>query len=228
MKLHFLLSVTLMLLFKSAAWSQGMYRAGILPQINMNMPLNKQWRLNTRLESRQFFSEGRFGNMFKAAYRYGLTDIALVASRSTGVNSSAGAGYLIRFEDRVMVHRFIQQYSHVKAYDLFRLGQRISTDQTIRSNEPVEFRLRYRISLERALNGKEVDPEEFYCRLNNEYLLSLQGGVSDLESRLLPALGYAVNDNNKFEAGLDYRLGDFVSGASDNQLWLLLSWYVNI
>jgi hypothetical protein len=135
---------------------------------------------------------------------------------------------MIRFRDNEVVHRFIQQYSVVKKYNLFRLGHRISTDQTIRNNNPPQVRLRYRIGVEKALNGKDVDPKEFYFKLNNEYLFAIEGRETDFELRLIPAFGYALSDNNKFEFGIDYRLNEFISGASRNQFWLYLGWFISM
>ena len=119
-------------------------------------------------------------------------------------------------------------YSIVRKYDLFRLGHRISTEQTIRNNNPVQFRLRYRIGVEKALNGKDVDPEEFYLKLNNEYLFAAESRETDLEIRLMPALGYAFNDNNKFEFGIDYRVNKIKSGNSRNQFWLYMGWFISM
>ena len=228
MKIKCVLIFGILLLPFSAGLSQGVYSAGVLPQINLNISLPKDWRLNAKLESRQLFSEGQFEQNFKTAYRYDLTDIALIASKKTGVNNSLGAGYMIRFRNNEVVHRFIQQYSIVKKYDLFRLGHRISTDQTIRNNNPVQFRLRYRIGLEKALSGKDVDSKEFYFKLNNEYIFSSEGSDRDFELRLIPAFGYAFNDYNKFECGIDYRLRGFMSGESVNQLWLYMGWFISM
>lgn len=212
----------------SSVWSQGVYNVGVLPQINLNISFPNNWRLNAKAESRQLFSEGQFKQNFKTAYRYDLTDIALIASKKTGVNNSLGAGYMIRFRNNEVFHRFIQQYSIVRKYDLFRLGHRISTEQTIRNNNPVQFRLRYRIGVEKALNGKDVDPEEFYLKLNNEYLFSAESRETDLELRLMPALGYAFNDNNKFELGIDYRVNKIKSGNFRNQFWLYMGWFISM
>ena len=228
MKINCILTFGVLLLSFSAVWSQGVYSTGVLPQINLNMPFTKDWRLNAKVESRQLFSERQFKQDFKIAYRYVLTDIALIASRKVGANNSLGTGYMIRFRDNAVIHRFIQQYSIVKKYDQFRLGHRISTDQTISNKHPVEFRLRYRIGLEKALNGKDVDPKEFYFKLNNEYLFSSEGTDRDFELRLIPAFGYAFSDYNKFECGIDYRVGGFMSGESENQFWLYLGWFISI
>lgn len=212
----------------SGLWSQGVYSAGILPQINLNIPLSKEWRMNTKVESRQLFFEGKINKDFKTTYRYDLTDIAFIASRRTGANSSFGIGYMIRFRGNSVIHRFIQQYSTVKKYDQFRLGHRISTDQTIHENNAVQLRLRYRVGLEKPLSGKDVDSKEFYFKLNNEYLFSNQGSINDVELRLIPVLGYSFNDFNKFECGIDYRISKFISDDPVNQLWLNMGWFISM
>lgn len=216
-----------LLLVFLAVKAQGKYSTGVLPQINLNLTLPNNWRLNTKVESRQIFSEGKFKQQFKTAYKYDLTDVAMIASKKTGVNNSLGAGYMIRFRNNEVIHRFIQQYSIVKKYNLFRFGQRFSADETIRKNSPVQVRLRYRVGIEKALNGKDVDSKEFYLKLNNEYLFSFEGKETDVEIRLIPALGYAFNDNNKFELGIDYRVSEFKSGISRNQFWLYLGWFIS-
>ena len=82
--------------------------------------------------------------------------------------------------------------------------------------------------MEKALNGKDVDPKEFYFKVNNEYIFSVEGKDTDFELRLIPAFGYAFNDNNKFEFGIDYRLNEFISGVSRNQFWLYLGWFISM
>lgn len=223
-----LLAFSILIMHLFAGYSQGIFSAGVLPQINLNISLPKDWRFNVKVESRQLFSEGQFNEDIKTSYRYDLTDIAIIAAKKTGLNNSLGAGYMVRFRNNEATHRFIQQYSTVKKYDLFRLGHRISTDQTIRNNNPVQFRLRYRVGVEKPLNGKDVDPKEWYARLNNEYLLSIEGTNTNFELRLIPAFGYAFDDNNKFELGIDYRVNEISSGASRNQFWLYLGWFISM
>ena len=222
-----LLTFSILLFHFSDLCAQGVYSAGVLPQINLNVPLTKDWRLNAKVESRQLFAEGKFDKNFKTDYKYDLTDIAFIASRKAGANSSFGMGYMIRFRENAVIHRFIQQYSIVKKYDQFRLGHRISTDQTFRSNNFVQLRLRYRVGLERALSGKDVDPKEFYFKLNNEYLFSSEGTDRDFELRLIPSLGYTFNEYNKFEFGIDYRVSEFMGRASRNQFWLYMGWFIS-
>lgn len=208
--------------------AQSSYRIGLLPKFNVNLRLENEWKLNTKLESRQLISEGDFGMPSNAQYRYALTDLAVVLAKKAGANSTLGGGYMIRLEEGRAAHRFIQQYSVVRRYTAFRLGHRFAADQTLRNGEAPTFRFRYRIGMDIALSGQTVDPREFYVKLNHEYLNAFQGGSYDLEIRLIPFLGYAFTDNNKLETGLDYRLNSFINGSSRSSFWIQIGWFISI
>lgn len=212
----------------TSLWAQGTYEVGLLPGLNINQKLNKNWRLNYKIESRISGAAGRFSEPFESDPKHVVTDVAALASTKVGLNNTLAAGYLLRLEKNSVSHRTIQQYTLVRSYNAFRLAHRFSTDQTFSNVEASEFRLRYRLSFDIPLNGQEVDDQEFYLKLNNEYLNSIQGGTYDLEIRLVPSLGYAFNDTNKVELGVDYRLSDFLSGPAENTFWLPLTWYISL
>lgn len=209
-------------------WAQSNYELGLLPALNINQKLKKSWGLNYKVESRISGVEGRFSEPAKAETQYLLTDLSVLTSRKVGLNNTLAAGYLLRLENTTVSHRTIQQYTLVSTYNAFRLAQRFSTDQTFSKEEAAEFRLRYRLSFDIPLNGLVVDDREFYLKINNEYLNSLQGGTYGLEIRMVPSLGYAFNDKNKLELGVDYRFSDFLKGPATHTFWLPLSWFISI
>lgn len=215
-------------LLSTNLWAQSSYIAGLLPGLNINQKIDKNWRLNYKLESRLLGAEGRFSEPTPFAVQHSLTDLAVLTSRKLGLNNSLAGGYLLRLEKGGPSHRFIQQYTLVKSYDHFRLAHRFSADQTFSKKEATEIRLRYRISFDVPLSGQEVDDREFYLKINNEYLNSLQDGSYGLEIRLVPSLGFAFNDNSKVELGVDYRLADFLKGPAESSFWLPLTWYIGI
>jgi hypothetical protein len=209
--------------------AQGSYRIGLLPGINLNTPIKGDWRMNFRTESRFFFAEGGQNLPVESGFDFDLSDFAGVISRKVSANQTAGAGYLIRLRSNgVTNHRFIQQYTIVKKYESWRLAHRISTDQTSVPESSWIFRLRYRLAAEWALNGREVDPKEWYLKLNHEYLGSMEGSNADLEIRLVPVLGYAFTDANKVECGLDYRVNNWIQGQPSHVYWLAVSWFVSL
>ena len=212
----------------SMLWSQKVFKTGFLQQVNINLPVSKTWRLNTKVESRQILVEDEAVKGGKTMYRHNLTDLAFVFSKRLDPNNTLGAGYMIRLRNGAINHRLIQQYSRVMTSDLFRLAHRVSTDQTFGRGSPTQFRLRYRTGLEKALNGKTVDPKEFYFKANNEFLLAWEGDQTSLEIRIVPALGYAFSDANKLEAGLDYREEGVFLGGSRNRLWMYIGWFITV
>ena len=206
--------------------AQSSYQSGLLPSINLNKKLKNDWSVNFKIESRQILEEGIIGDDNPTQYEYGLTDFTWIAAKKVQINQTLAGGYLIRIRDQKPTHRFIQQYVITKNYSGFRLSHRFVSDQTFDEGEPLELRLRYRISTLFPLTGQSIDSKEFYLKLNHEYLNSFQQGNYDLEIRLIPFVGYTFNKNNKFEFGLDYRVNSFLENNTDNRYWLSLNWFV--
>ncbi|MBK7428278.1 MAG: DUF2490 domain-containing protein [Saprospiraceae bacterium] len=190
-EIKYLIPVLMLLLFHCDVYSQSTYQFGALPSLNLNRKLDNDWSLNAKLESRQLFRRGEINGNTDNEYDYILTDFSLIAAKKVGLNSRIAAGYLIRFEDAEVFHRFIQQYVIIQKMSGYRLAHRLLSDQTFSKAEKPEIRFRYRITAEIPLNGESVDPGEFYLKLNNEYINSFQAMEYDLEIRLIPLLGFA-------------------------------------
>ena len=217
-----------LLVFACFAEAQSSYRTGFLPAVNLNKKFERDFSVNFKIESRQILESGDFGESNAFAYDYALTDFALIGAKKIAINRSLTLGYLLRLEDGKIINRSIQQFIATKSYPGFKLGQRVAADQTFAAEEETEFRFRYRLSSEFALNGLAVDVRELYIKVNNEYLNGWQGGDYDLEIRLVPLLGYKFPKDKKLEAGLDYRLSSFVSGSARHSFWFGLNWYQSI
>lgn len=218
--------VLVLLKLQSSAFAQSTYQFGGLPSINLNNKLKNNWSVNTKVESRQLFQRGdSYGNVEKK-YQYVLTDFSLIAGKKVGLNSRILAGFLIRVEDDELVYRSVQQYIRIKRMSGFRLAHRVMSDQTFSKTEKPEFRLRYRITSEIPLNGESVDPGEFYLKLNNEYINSIQSSEYDLEIRLVPLLGYNLSDQFKIESGLDYRVNSFLNNNTRNSYWIAFNFFI--
>ena len=214
--------------FCTIATSQSNYQFGLLPSVNLNKEIENDWKINFKIESRQLLKEGMFGKNDSFNYEYLLTDFAIVVSNKIGLNNKIGVGYLSRFRNDELVHRLIQQYTYVENYSSFRMAHRFSADQTFMKGVSTEYRFRYRITVEIPFNGNSVDPREFYLKINNEYLNSFEDREYDLEIRLVPLLGFKVNEDNKLEFGLDYRLDSFIEDASRNRFWTSINWYLKL
>jgi hypothetical protein len=210
------------------ARAQENYRAGTIPQVNVNFSLPKGFKLNTRLESRQIFSEKETSESVNKAAQYERTDVHAILTKKISADNNVGFGYLVRLEDGKLAHRLIQQFNSVRKLDQFSLAHRLVLDETFRSDEPTEVRARYRLGIEKPLNGRSVDPREFYLKLNNEYLGIFSKEQTDLEIRASAAAGYNATDDNKIELGFEYRVNEFYTAAKAQQFWLTISWYLSV
>lgn len=202
--------------------AQGNDQWGLLPSININKKLPKDWSVNLKAESRQILYRDAF------RYTYSLTDVSLIAATRIRLRTTVGAGYLASIAEDGIRHRTIQQISITRSYTAFRLSHRFSMDQTFGSQEEPEFRLRYRLSSEIPLQGQSLDPKEFFLKASNEYLNALQAKEYDLEIRTAAFIGYALTPVSKLEAGLDYRVDSFIAGNTRNRFWIGINFYHTI
>lgn len=199
--------------------AQNSYQFGILPSINLLKKFPGNWTTNFKVESRQSL----YNQELK--YDYLLTDVSLVVTKRIAANITVGGGYLMRAEEDTFKNRAIQQISFSKKYTGFRMAHRIMTDQTFEKDENPELRFRYRISSEIPLEGQSIDLNEFYLKINNEYLNSWQSDDYDMEIRLVGLFGYSISPLNDLEMGIDYRLDSFINGNSRNRMWLSINFF---
>lgn len=188
--------------------------AGWLPTINYNIDLKRGWKINGKLESRFNFQSPI----------YGLTDLQVGAAVKTRPNQSFSVAYLIRHEESLLSHRFIQQYTLVNKFRSLSFGQRFRADQTLNSSNQT-YRLRYRMTFILPFNGEAVDVQEFYFKGNNEYFVSYRNQLT-AEFRIAPAVGFQLT-KSEIELGLDYRFSG-IGSVTRQQIWLSTAFYFNI
>lgn len=208
--------------------AQAAYEIGVIPEFNFGGALSELWSVDVEFASRFEAVSGRFGEEAETDVFFGLLDVTTVVNRTVGVDAKVGLGYLARFQEEQIIHRFIQQYAFTNPYFGYRLGHRFRVDETFRPNRDVELRLRYRLSSDISLNGEFIDPKEIYLKIGNEYVGSFQGDEVDLEIRLVPTLGYYVNDDHKIELGIDYRVDSFLQSTADHRFWLSVGYYLSL
>lgn len=226
MRFSLICTIYLLLTGINPLHAQGSWQSGLLPALNISRKLNDSWALNLKGESRVQLIQGDFSGEWEDAEGYQLTDMSIQLVRKTGLNNNLAVGYLTRFRGDAIIHRTVLQYTQVRRYSSLRLAHRLVADQTYSESEPVSLRLRYRITLELPLEGQAIDAGEWYLKMSNEYLNELQAGQYDLEFRLIPFLGYYLNDRSKWELGIDYRLGRFLREAPGHVFWLSLNSYL--
>lgn len=221
----YLLVLLLYLQLPNTITAQSSYQIGVLPSLNIHNKLQNEWAINFKMESRQLLQSKSFDGEVEKGFEYILSDFSLMATKTVGLNTRISSGYLVRFREGQVVHRLIQQFAVVRRMAGFRLSHRLVSDQTFAATESANYRLRYRLASELPLNGQSADSKEFYLKISNEYLNSLQAQEYDLEIRFVPMIGYGITDNHKVEVGLDYRLNSFLTNKGRHSLWMSLNWF---
>ncbi|NEN22350.1 DUF2490 domain-containing protein [Cryomorpha ignava] len=221
-----LLLALLLVTASKTVFAQIPTRVGFLPSINYNHKLNTNWDVNLKYESRHFVYNNNTSESRDFNYNYGLSDFSALVGRKVGLNSKVVAGFLTRIEPDIVVYRTIQQFIFQTKLASFRLAHRIAADQTFSPEENPEFRLRYRVSAEIPLSGLKVDVKEFYIKFNTELLNSLQNDEYDLEFRVVPNIGYVINDQQKIELGLDNRFDSLIDNETRLTSWISINWYL--
>lgn len=227
-KITYLVFIFSLIQFSNTVFAQSTFQLGSLPSLNFNKKLKNDWSLNSKIESRLLFQQGEINGDVNKKVNYVLTDISLIGAKKIGLNSRIAGGYLIRLENGSLYHRFIQQYVIIQKLSEFRLAHRFLSDQTISTSEEPEYRLRYRITSEIPLNGQSVDKGEFYVKINNEYINSIQVMEYDLEIRVIPLIGYDISERFKIETGLDYRVNSFLTNNTRHSYWMTLNLFLEI
>lgn len=211
-----------LLLLASGANSQETTLWGLMPSVNISKKLPNDWSLQAKVESRlKIYQED-------AGLSHLNTDISLLAGRKISLRATVTAGYLARIVADGVSHRLIQQLSYVQRFPGFSLSHRLAFDQTFQKSDKTAYRFRYRFSGEKALQGQSVDPGEYYIKMSNEYLYSVQGVENDLEIRLAGVAGYAISKRTKLELGPEYRLDSFIHSASRQRIWLVINLFQSL
>jgi hypothetical protein len=192
--------------------------AGFLPKIVLSKKINNATKWVNSVESRTIFYDEEYKLL------HSLIDLSSILSLKTGLNQSFNFGYILRFRNNETIHRTFQHYNFVNQLTALKIGHRFAFEQFYQSKKQTAYRSRYRISLEKALNGEKVDINEFYIKLGNEYLYDFE----DLEIRFTPYLGYQATANDKVEFGLDYRLSNLINNPTENDFWIRVTWYISL
>lgn len=193
--------------------SQSYSPFGLLPNININYKMKKDWDLTLKAES--YLYQTNVFNIHRL-------DLWFAVSKKISHQSKLRIGYQVLLDSRQRT-RFNQQYNYVKKHNKLKLAHRLSTDQTFWKNN-VSFRLRYRLAQELPLNGENLDSKEFFLKFSQELIGIMETSGLGSELRTGFYIGRKTNDKNKFEIGLDYRL----NYGNQYFLWNTISWYKSI
>ncbi|MCV6628576.1 MAG: DUF2490 domain-containing protein [Flavobacteriaceae bacterium] len=223
MKRIFSCCILLMMVF--LAQGQASYEYGFMPTINLTKKLQNDWKINAKLEARFPLEKGKFEENSSESFPYQLLDFVFTTTKKTGIHTSLGGGYGVRWRSGSYSHIFSQQFAYKHQWNQWRLAHRIASDQRIQRGEYTIWRLRYRWRTEIPLNGGRLDVGEWYLKIGNEYLQILQDSRYELEIRLSPMFGKLFPSKDKIEFGFQYRMGKLGLRTPKHNLWLQASWY---
>ena len=194
----------------------GQTSVGFLPAVNVNKSLQNGYSIN-------FKNEYRFSEVDGNTHLQ-LSDYSLLVGKKIGVNHHLSIGLLSRFEYKNVIPRSIIQYTYLQKLTRFKIAYRLVSDQTFEETNSTLFRYRFRVMTEIPLSGQELNKNEFYLKLGNEYLNGWQSKIYSFEVRGISSLGYEFNPKNKVEIGMDYRYRATPSKRSN--AWLNFCWYL--
>lgn len=197
--------------------------AGFLPDFTISYKISEQYKLVHKLESRFPSYNDRTEDIDVQFERF---DIQNFIERKVGLFSKLSLGYQYRIKDRTAdEHRLIQQFSWSDKFTGFRIGHRLRSDQTFSSARKPEIRFRYRSAFQFPLQGQQIDAGEYYLSISDELVWSYRSPSADLENRVVAKLGLYINDKNKIEWGLEWRVEELFLDKVNHQVWVGLSWY---
>lgn len=208
------------LLWSVAVFSQVDSEFGILPKFNISSKINSKLKWVNSIEAREKIYDQDF------LFEHVLLDLSTSVSYKTNLNERLNLGYILRFEEGEVIHRLFQQYNIIQQINTLKLGHRIGFEQHFPENEASFYRLRYRITAQKPLNGERVDENEFYIKVGNEYVWNIS--TEDIEARLSPYLGYKINKHNKLEIGTEYRISNVLDRLNKHRFWLRTTWYISL
>jgi len=201
------------------------HKSGILPSLVAKKALTDKLSLNAKWETRHYYRSSSAPSVFD--YQFERHELSFSVSRKIMVNSALAGGYILILKENKYISRIAQQFTTVNQYSNFRLAHRISADQTFET-EGIEVRFRYRITPEIPLMGNDLNPKEFYLKVNNEYLHAFQNNLYYLEVRLSPLLGFNLNKKVKLEVGPEYRGGSLNRPIKKHTYFISLNGYFKI
>lgn len=214
-------------LFAGSTIQAQLVSGGMMPEIAISHRFHPAWSATIKMQSQLGLYDNQNPEPDRWTYDFRRFDLqGFIAYRMNPFWSLSG-GYQARF-DGENPQRSIQQLAFIQKFTRLRLGHRLRTDQTYLKNEPVAWRVRYRLSTEIALQGESVDDGEFYLIFSEELISNHQYERPwDLENRVTSSLGYYVGSKAKMEAGFDLRTGRIIVSGIRNRIWMRWGCFLN-
>lgn len=201
---------------------------GFFPELSFTKKLANENRINFKIENQHILFNNSDEVEDKFQFKHYRTDIMAFYDYRISPTKSISLGLFHRFQEDEDGNRIIQQFLALKRLRSLRLTHRLRTDQTFTKNDPIEIRLRYRLSLEIPLNGATLDPGEHYLLLSGESIFSNKGNEREIENRLAFSWGKLFLNGQKLEWSIDYRTDGYVQKPFRTRLWAKVGYYFSL
>lgn len=209
--------------------AQGTVRLfGFFPEFQVGFKATDKLKVVGKIESQHGMAEKYEGHDADVGYFHNLTDFQGFLGTKINPFIDVAGGYQYRVNSLGdNSHRTIQQISFLQLPGTYKVGHRVRADQTFSPFEKSEYRFRYRISFELPIEGKSLDPGEFYLVFSDEIIYSYQARESGIENRIVASLGHLSKEKQKFQAGIDYRTDRFFDPDLRHRSWFKFGWYLS-
>lgn len=203
---------------------QSSYTGGLQTEIKPTVSFEKGWKLNGKITTRTLLFEGSSEESIRSISVFERSELEMIMTKKVSQENAIGFGYLIRDEEGVFKQRLIQQFSMSKMASTFNYGHRFRFDETFQKDRDVIFRFRYRINFEKDIYTNPAKNKKTYFFAGNEYLPTLEGDDFMMEMRVFPGVGWKLNDKNKIELGLDYRMENLFTKSHAQVFLFNIAW----
>lgn len=221
----YLIIFLLLISFASSFGQTHEFFTGFFPEVSLTKKLKNDQKLIFKIEHQDILYNNADGESQGLQFTYYRTDLMGFYDFKLNESKRIAFGVFHRFQDGANANSLIQQFASVNRLRGLRLAHRIRTDQTFTKGEPMEVRLRYRLSTEIPLSGRTLDPGEHYLIVSDEPIISLQGGEFEIENRLVFSFGKLITSSQKLEWSLDYRTDKYIQEGFRTRLWAKVGYF---
>jgi len=224
--LRFYLIIFFLLINFSVSFGQNrQFITGLFPEATLTKKLKNDQKVIFKIEHQDVLYDNFDEQGRELQFTHYRTDLMGFYDRKLNPSKSVAFGAFHRIQSGANANRIIQQFASVNRLRGMKLAHRFRTDQTFTKGESVEFRLRYRMSIEIPLSGVTLDPGEHYLVVSDEPIFGLQGGQFEIENRFVFSFGKLINSSQKLEWSIDYRTDKFIQEGFRTRLWAKVGYF---
>lgn len=226
--------VGLLILGIGTSNAQTSNQMGAIPSFLFSQEINQAWGASMALSSQMLLTEDFVdGQEFPRKVRN--INLLAVVSYDHSPELKLDFGFLFRKMD---------PFDGVQAYEMrpwqqatlqfflgkYRLRNRVRLEERVYTREDrkteLDWRLRYRLSLDFPISGARLDPGEFYMNASFEAVSQLdqEDVIDNWENRTYLGIGYLLPSRNRLEIGPELRYRRSVNGLNSHITYWRLVW----